>query len=286
MRGKIGAVAFGLLTAFGVLNPSGSVRPAQAQGQYSNQPSQLRIIKVPVPKLVGEAKDWQNTNGKVIPFKKGQVYVVHFWTFGCINCHRNLPSYSKWLKKYAKQNVTFIGVHTPETDEERSAENVARALKRWNITYPNLIDKNLENWKRWEQQYWPTVYLIDKQGFVRYYWVGELEWNRAGGEAIMERYLGELLREPYSEPKNADPKKSEQKDEECVSGSECALPRREPPGSDPIHWYCARRPGTESPRPCRSCIRRTLAFPVGDFPSPTFSPEIQKVRSSLPRLAA
>ena len=50
---------------------------------------------------------------------KGRVTILHFWTFGCINCKHNLPSYARWEKRFAGRPVTIIGVHTPETDSER-----------------------------------------------------------------------------------------------------------------------------------------------------------------------
>ncbi len=91
--------------------------------------------------------------------------------------------------------MAFVGVHTPEFDHERRTENVARALKEHGITHPVLLDNRHENWNRWRQQYWPTVYLIDKRGRVRHKWEGELEYNRAGGEARMGALVDELLKE-------------------------------------------------------------------------------------------
>ena len=89
----------------------------------------------------------------------------------------------------------IIGVHTPETDEEKIPANVEKAVKAWGIAYPVLLDSNGQNWRRWEQEWWPTVYLIDKRGHVRYRWTGELEWQHAGGERIMADAIERLLRE-------------------------------------------------------------------------------------------
>jgi hypothetical protein len=86
-------------------------------------------------------------------------------------------------------------VHTPETPEERKSANVTREIRRLGITYPVLLDPKGENWHRWGQRFWPTVYLIDKHGRVRYRWDGELEWQNAGGETKMARLADELLKE-------------------------------------------------------------------------------------------
>ena len=63
------------------------------------------------------------------------------------------------------------------------------------LTYPILLDQKGRNWSRWSQQFWPTVYLLDKQGHVRYRWDGELEFDHAGGESFMADRIEELLRE-------------------------------------------------------------------------------------------
>jgi hypothetical protein len=91
--------------------------------------------------------------------------------------------------------VLILGIHTPETDGEREPANVTRFVKKNNITYPILLDTQGHNWKRWGQQFWPTVYLIDKRGKARYRWEGELEWQNAGGEKKMAAKIRELLAE-------------------------------------------------------------------------------------------
>jgi hypothetical protein len=91
--------------------------------------------------------------------------------------------------------VTLIGVHTPETEGEKNLDNVRAKLKELDITYPVLVDGDGANWRRWQQQWWPTVYLIDKQGIVRYRWSGELDWKGAGGEAKMAKKIRLLVKE-------------------------------------------------------------------------------------------
>lgn len=159
-------------------------------------PNQLFIVNVPAPKLTGNGFDWLNTGGAPVLFQKGRVYVVHFWAFGCINCKRNLPFYAEWQSRYAGNPLTVVGVHTPETEKERDRDNVVSEVQAQRITYPVLIDGSGINWRRWQQQLWPTVYLVDKRGHVRFYWLGELEWQGAGGSRIMDNYIQVLLREP------------------------------------------------------------------------------------------
>ena len=147
-----------------------------------------------VPELVGS--DWHNAAKPLtIEGLKGKVLLVHFWTFGCINCKHNLPAYSKWQKEFADRGLQVIGVHTPETPEERVSANVDRAITRWSITYPVLTDNESKNWERWGLRYWPSVFLIDKHGRLRDVWEGELEYGGAGGTAKIEGEIKTLLAE-------------------------------------------------------------------------------------------
>jgi peroxiredoxin len=149
------------------------------------------------PELTGDS--WLNVpKGTKLSLasRKGKVTIVHFWTFACINCKRNLAAYDRWWKRFAGNGVVVIGVHTPETEPERDPANVAKKAKELGIAYPVLLDAKHENWNRWQQSMWPAIYLIDKQGRVRYVWEGELEYQDAGGEAKMTRLIVELLKAP------------------------------------------------------------------------------------------
>ncbi len=164
-------------------------------GQAANA-QQFDSGRAEPPEFVG--KEWLNTpENKPITLesRKGKVTIVEFWTFGCINCQRNLPAYARWQKSFQKKGVEIIGIHTPETEEEKDIENVKKFLKKQKITYPILFDGKSENWKAWQQQWWPTVWLVDKKGIVRYRWQGELAWKGADGERTMARKIQELLDE-------------------------------------------------------------------------------------------
>ncbi len=164
-------------------------------------------LQMKAPELVG--KTWFNTSGDkplTLAGRQGKVTILHFWTFGCINCRRNLPIYSRWNDKYSPQGVEVIGIHTPELANERDPKNVAREIKKLKIDYPVLFDGNNQNWQRWEQQYWPTVYLIDKSGRVRYAWIGELNSNGQNGEAKMSNLIEQLQREEAPNDKTAKSK--------------------------------------------------------------------------------
>jgi peroxiredoxin len=138
---------------------------------------------------------WINSDGLKLAEQKGKVVVLHFWTFGCINCQHNLPYYNKWQADFSHDDVQIIGVHTPETSGEADPETVAAQVARLKIQYPVAIDTDGATWKAYENRSWPSVYVIDKQGQIRYRWEGELEYQDAGGNKLMRTKIKELLAE-------------------------------------------------------------------------------------------
>lgn len=170
----------------------------QAQDKSIN-PSTAYASTATVPAKELTGGPWLNTfkNAPVtFASRKRKVTIVHFWTFGCINCKHNLAAYARCQKQFAKKEVQIIGVPTPEFSEEKVTSSVRQRVKELGITYPVLVDTSGQNWNRWNQRYWPTVYLIDKQGRIRYNWEGELEYDGNHGEAIMAHHVEELLKEP------------------------------------------------------------------------------------------
>ncbi len=146
------------------------------------------------PELRG-VEAWINTSPLTLAQLRGKVVVVHFWAFGCINCVHNLPHYQAWYEKFPRSDVVIIGIHTPETSAERDLANLRANIKQRGIEYPVAFDLGAENWKTWANNMWPSVYLIDRQGRVRSWWYGELNWEGAGGEESMRKNIEKLLAE-------------------------------------------------------------------------------------------
>ena len=106
-----------------------------------------------------------------------------------------IPTLKAWQTAFSDKGVTIIGVHTPETDRERQIENVRKSVTKNGLKYPIVFDKDAKIWKSWGNQWWPSTYLIDKQGFVRYRWDGEFNWKKAKGDSIMRKKIEQLLAE-------------------------------------------------------------------------------------------
>lgn len=156
----------------------------------------LALVLAPASEFVGT--DWINApDGKAPSLKAraGKVTIVHFWTFACINCRNNLDAYARLQAKFEKQSVLVVGIHTPELERERTRANVVDAIKNLKITWPTLLDPEYKNWARWKVDMWPTVFVVDKRGQVRFSWQGELAWRGADGEAQVARAVEKLLAE-------------------------------------------------------------------------------------------
>lgn len=150
-----------------------------------------------LPKL-GMAPDfrgisgWLNTEPLTMESLKGKVVLIDFWTYSCINCIRTLPFVTGWYEKYKDQGFVVVGVHTPEFEFEKKAENVQNSLNTFKINYPVAQDNGYGTWNNYNNSYWPAKYLIDKDGQIRYKHFGEGEY------AETERAIQTLLAETGS----------------------------------------------------------------------------------------
>ena len=142
--------------------------------------------KVRAPEI---GRVWLNSTPLSFRQLRGRAVLVDFWDYTCVNCIRTLPYVQTWHERYRDKGLTVIGVHTPEFTFAQYESNVERGIREFGLTYPILIDSNREIWKAFANRYWPTKYLLDKDGYLRYGHYGE------GGYAECERGIQELLRE-------------------------------------------------------------------------------------------
>ncbi len=167
--------------------------------EMSGQPfdfTRVEQIACQAPEL-REVTDWVNAKPTQLASLRGQVVAVHFFAFGCSNCVNNQPHYKAWHERYAGKGLTVLGIHTPETQREHDVANLKADIKARQIAYPIAVDGKSSNWAAWSNNMWPSVYLVDKRGFVRYWWYGELNWQGAGGEKLMRERIEQLIAEQY-----------------------------------------------------------------------------------------
>jgi thiol-disulfide isomerase/thioredoxin len=133
--------------------------------------------------------DWINSEPLKLEALRGRVVLIEFWTFGCYNCRNTLPFVKSWHDRYQAKGLTVIGVHSPEFDEERQVENLRRQVASLGIRYPVVSDNDYKTWNAYHVEAWPTTFLVDKQGRIRWRHVGE------GGYDEAERSIQKLLTE-------------------------------------------------------------------------------------------
>jgi thiol-disulfide isomerase/thioredoxin len=134
---------------------------------------------------------WVNTDRPLLIHNelKGNVVVLDFWTYCCINCMHILPDLEYLEHKYAGQPVTIIGVHSAKFDNEGDRRNILQACQRYDIAHPVIIDENHRIWSEYTVNSWPTLMVIDPEGKV----VGRLsgEGNREALDAVICSLLEE-----------------------------------------------------------------------------------------------
>ena len=142
----------------------------------------------PAPELANEV--WINTEGPLrLADLRGKVVALDMWTFGCINCQHVIPSLRDWHSRYADKGLVIIGNHFPEFSYEADLQNLKDAVARLDIQYPVAQDNDGETWAAYSNRYWPTIYLIDKQGHIRYIHIGEGAYKET--EAAIQALLAE-----------------------------------------------------------------------------------------------
>jgi cytochrome c biogenesis protein CcdA/thiol-disulfide isomerase/thioredoxin len=195
----VAIIAFGLdrgiLTR---LSESGATRLEQGLLDVVRPPRQNSVATALTEAGLGDegqfpgfsgAGTWLNTAPLTGARLRGKVVLVDFWTYSCINCLRSLPYVRAWWKAYAPEGLVIVGVHTPEFAFEKEVNNVRKAVRDLEITYPVTLDNDYRIWNAFGNQYWPAHYLIDANGRIRYHHFGEGRYDET--ERAMRALLAE-----------------------------------------------------------------------------------------------
>jgi thiol-disulfide isomerase/thioredoxin len=131
----------------------------------------------PAPELTNMV--WLNVDHPLrLADLRGKVVLLEMWTFDCINCQHVMPSLIGWHEKYAGQGLVIISNHYPEFSHEADLDNLKQAVERFQIPYAVAQDNDGATWNAYANRYWPALYLIDKNGRIRYPWIGEGAYDR------------------------------------------------------------------------------------------------------------
>ncbi|MGW1620268.1 NHL domain-containing thioredoxin family protein [Streptomyces sp. NPDC002172] len=123
-------------------------------------------VRVRAPELIGKG-GWINTGDKQLSLAelRGRIVIVDFWTFCCVNCLHVLDELRE-LEEQRRDTVVIIGVHSPKFVHEAEHRAVVDAVERYGVEHPVLDDPELATWKQYAVRAWPTLVVIDPEGYV------------------------------------------------------------------------------------------------------------------------
>ncbi len=102
-----------------------------------------------------------------------------------------IPSLREWHEKYSPDGLVVIGNHYPEFEYEKDLDNLKEAIVDLDVPYAVAQDNSGTTWRAYRNRYWPTLYLIDKTGQIRYVHIGEGRY--AETEAAIQTLLAETF---------------------------------------------------------------------------------------------
>ncbi|MCD0443520.1 NHL domain-containing thioredoxin family protein [Glycomyces sp. A-F 0318] len=133
-------------------------------------------------------RGWLNTGDRRLDLAslRGKVVVLDFWTFCCINCLHVLDELRPLEAKYGDALV-IVGVHSPKFEHERDPRALAAAVERYGVEHPVLDDPDLKTWDAYAARAWPTLAVIDPEGYVVSTMAGE------GHLEALDAVIGDLV---------------------------------------------------------------------------------------------
>ncbi len=183
------------------------MQPESAEQEQAQDPAEMERLRLRAEEISAQAtvndlvgiNAWLNGEETSIALElaKGNIVLIDFWTYTCINCVRTLPFLTAWDEKYREHGLVIISVHTPEFQFEERLENVSMAIAEHDIEYLVAVDNDYRTWRvlQGSRGFWPRKFLIgptpdgSPMG-VRYDHIGEGDYEetehqiRAALEAI------------------------------------------------------------------------------------------------------
>ncbi|RSM45522.1 hypothetical protein DMA12_13755 [Amycolatopsis balhimycina DSM 5908] len=138
------------------------------------------------PELRGDV--WLNTGDRPITLTglRGRIVLLDFWTSGCINCLHVLDELRPLEAEFADVLVT-IGVHSPKFLHEGERASIEAAVRRYEVHHPVVNDPKMELWSQYAVRAWPTLVVVDPEGYVVHVAAGE------GHEEALRRVIADLV---------------------------------------------------------------------------------------------
>lgn len=181
------------------LLPDWTENAQQATNQWLNGGQTDAVACVDGAEALGECQElpeftgistWLNSQAPITRADlAGSVALIDFWAYSCVNCQKSLPVIQQLHQAYAQYGLKVVSVHAPEYAFEKEQGNVEGAIAEYGLTFPVAIDNDLKAWRAFDNAYWPSLYVADGRGIVRYFKYGE------GPKGLLEQHIRTLLRE-------------------------------------------------------------------------------------------
>jgi thiol-disulfide isomerase/thioredoxin len=154
----------------------------------------------PAPEFVG-LDGWINATGPItLAELHGNVVLVDFWTYSCINCRRTVQYLNRWQSEYGPSGLRVVGIHTPEFGFERARRNVETSTREFGIQYPVGQDNSFRTWRAWNNEAWPSFYILDRDGRIVLFREGEGHAREMEGAIRSLLGLGQGMAHPGDDP--------------------------------------------------------------------------------------
>jgi hypothetical protein len=143
------------------------------------------------------ATAWLNSEPLTPEGLRGQVVLVEFCTYSCVNWLRTVPYVRAWDERYRDDGLVVIGAHTPEFGFEHDLEKIRAALDEMGVSYPIAVDNDYAVWRAFDNNYWPALYFADAEGKIRHHRFGEEDYERS--ERVIQQLLADASRDGFEE---------------------------------------------------------------------------------------
>jgi thiol-disulfide isomerase/thioredoxin len=165
-----------------------STPAATATAATVTAPAPRATSRVRASELLG--RNWLNTGGQTLGLEalRGKVVILDFWTFCCINCLHVLDELRPLEARFQDVLVT-VGVHSPKFEHEADPDALAAAVERYDIQHPVLDDPELVTWQAYSARAWPTLVVVDPEGYIAAHLSGE--GHVAGLTSLVEELVAE-----------------------------------------------------------------------------------------------
>ncbi len=139
----------------------------------------------------GGGVTWINSPPLSMKELRGKVVMIDFWDYTCINCIRTFPENKKLWDRYRGDGFVLIGVDDAEFSSAAPVDRAREAVKRFELPYPIVVDHGFQIWNAYKNAFWPNIFLIDADGYIRYNHPGE------GDDQEIEEAIQNLLKEAH-----------------------------------------------------------------------------------------